>query len=266
MVSRRPGQGFHSGGEVGVGSVMSPRSESGGLGVSMVEYVLSSSPADKLDSCLRKGPYVSLNCLCSLSINPSHLSHFFNYSHFVRLNSISGFLIMMIKVLTFIGATSAPITFSINLTAHPIYHSVSPCPCQPVLPSHLTVPLCICRLSLPNSWSADFYFWMPQGCCLDFADIPSFSLYLFLACFTGSEGWRGGGGEEGEAKGSVWGRETERVDRGWNWRHQWCHQPQWAARAEWPWCGCQRIWVGLLEIDAHSRVTASGYFHWVCKM
>lgn len=58
MVSRRPGQGFHGGGEVGVGSVMSPRSESGGLGVSMVEYVLSSSPADKLDSCLRKGPYV----------------------------------------------------------------------------------------------------------------------------------------------------------------------------------------------------------------
>uniref|UniRef100_A0A4W5RF38 Pumilio homolog 1 n=1 Tax=Hucho hucho TaxID=62062 RepID=A0A4W5RF38_9TELE len=58
MVSRRPGGGFHSGGEVG-GSVMSPRSESGGLGVSMVEYVLSSSPAEKLDSCLRKGPYVS---------------------------------------------------------------------------------------------------------------------------------------------------------------------------------------------------------------
>uniref|UniRef100_A0A3Q3K2V8 Pumilio homolog 1 n=1 Tax=Monopterus albus TaxID=43700 RepID=A0A3Q3K2V8_MONAL len=57
MVSRRPGQGFHGGGEVGVGSVMSPRSESGGLGVSMVEYVLSSSPADKLDSCPRKGPY-----------------------------------------------------------------------------------------------------------------------------------------------------------------------------------------------------------------
>ncbi|XP_014843130.1 PREDICTED: pumilio homolog 1-like isoform X2 [Poecilia mexicana] len=57
MVSRRPGQGFHGGGEVGVGSVMSPRSESGGLGVSMVEYVLSSSPADKLDPCLRKGPY-----------------------------------------------------------------------------------------------------------------------------------------------------------------------------------------------------------------
>lgn len=62
MVSRRPGQGFH-GGEVGVGSVMSPRSESGGLGVSMVEYVLSSSPAEKLDSCLRKGPYVSVGAL-----------------------------------------------------------------------------------------------------------------------------------------------------------------------------------------------------------
>lgn len=64
MVSRRPGQGFHGGGgEVGVGSVMSPRSESGGLGVSMVEYVLSSSPADKLDSCLRKGPYVGVTSL-----------------------------------------------------------------------------------------------------------------------------------------------------------------------------------------------------------
>ncbi|XP_038828473.1 pumilio homolog 1-like isoform X4 [Salvelinus namaycush] len=56
MVSHRPGGGFHGGGEVG-GSVMSPRSESGGLGVSMVEYVLSSSPAEKLDSCLRKGPF-----------------------------------------------------------------------------------------------------------------------------------------------------------------------------------------------------------------
>uniref|UniRef100_A0A8C5BDT1 Pumilio homolog 1 n=1 Tax=Gadus morhua TaxID=8049 RepID=A0A8C5BDT1_GADMO len=63
MVTRRPGQGFHGGGEVGVGSVMSPRSESGGLGVSMVEYVLSSSPADKLESCLRKGAYVSYSCL-----------------------------------------------------------------------------------------------------------------------------------------------------------------------------------------------------------
>uniref|UniRef100_A0A674B8K5 Pumilio homolog 1 n=1 Tax=Salmo trutta TaxID=8032 RepID=A0A674B8K5_SALTR len=68
MVSRRPGGGFHSGGEVG-GSVMSPRSESGGLGVSMVEYVLSSSPAEKLDSCLRKGPYVSsLNSPSALAL------------------------------------------------------------------------------------------------------------------------------------------------------------------------------------------------------
>ncbi|XP_061110487.1 LOW QUALITY PROTEIN: pumilio homolog 1 [Conger conger] len=55
MVQRRPGQGFHGGSEVG--SVLSPRSENGGLGVSMVEYVLSSSPAEKLDSCLRKGAY-----------------------------------------------------------------------------------------------------------------------------------------------------------------------------------------------------------------
>uniref|UniRef100_A0A3Q3LVK1 Pumilio homolog 1 n=1 Tax=Mastacembelus armatus TaxID=205130 RepID=A0A3Q3LVK1_9TELE len=68
MVSRRPGQGFHSGGEVGVGSVMSPRSESGGLGVSMVEYVLSSSPADKLDSCLRKGPYVRFEVFSYFSV------------------------------------------------------------------------------------------------------------------------------------------------------------------------------------------------------
>lgn len=70
MVQRRPGQGFHS----EVNSVLSPRSESGGLGVSMVEYVLSSSPGD---SCLRKGGFVSiwfwnldflrsffLSCLC----------------------------------------------------------------------------------------------------------------------------------------------------------------------------------------------------------
>uniref|UniRef100_A0A671M702 Pumilio homolog 1 n=1 Tax=Sinocyclocheilus anshuiensis TaxID=1608454 RepID=A0A671M702_9TELE len=55
MVQRRPGQGFHGVGEVG--SVLSPRSESGGLGVSMVEYVLSSSPAEKMDSCLHKGAF-----------------------------------------------------------------------------------------------------------------------------------------------------------------------------------------------------------------
>lgn len=52
MVQRRPGQGFHVGSEVN--SVLSPRSESGGLGVSMVEYVLSSSPGD---NCMRKGGF-----------------------------------------------------------------------------------------------------------------------------------------------------------------------------------------------------------------
>ncbi|KAI1895007.1 hypothetical protein AGOR_G00101640 [Albula goreensis] len=57
MVQRRPGQGFHGSSEVG--TVLSPRSESGGLGVSMVEYVLSSSPAEKLHSCLRKGAFGS---------------------------------------------------------------------------------------------------------------------------------------------------------------------------------------------------------------
>ncbi|XP_048848671.1 pumilio homolog 1 isoform X2 [Brienomyrus brachyistius] len=54
MVQRRPGQSFHGGGGGEVGSVLSPRSESGGLGVSMVEYVLSSSPADKMEPCLSK--------------------------------------------------------------------------------------------------------------------------------------------------------------------------------------------------------------------
>lgn len=61
MVQRKPGQGFHGNSEVN--AVLSPRSESGGLGVSMVEYVLSSSPADKLDSRFRKGAFVS-NAVC----------------------------------------------------------------------------------------------------------------------------------------------------------------------------------------------------------
>ncbi|KAM5292006.1 pumilio homolog 2 isoform 4-T4 [Ctenodactylus gundi] len=55
MVQRRSGQGFHGNSEVN--TILSPRSESGGLGVSMVEYVLSSSPADKLDSRFRKGTF-----------------------------------------------------------------------------------------------------------------------------------------------------------------------------------------------------------------
>ncbi|XP_053236868.1 pumilio homolog 2 isoform X15 [Podarcis raffonei] len=55
MVQRKPGHVFHGNSEVN--AVLSPRSESGGLGVSMVEYVLSSSPADKLDSRFRKGAF-----------------------------------------------------------------------------------------------------------------------------------------------------------------------------------------------------------------
>ncbi|XP_006835319.1 PREDICTED: pumilio homolog 2 isoform X3 [Chrysochloris asiatica] len=54
-VQRRIGQGFPGNSEVN--AILSPRSESGGLGVSMVEYVLSSSPADKLDSRFRKGTF-----------------------------------------------------------------------------------------------------------------------------------------------------------------------------------------------------------------
>lgn len=57
MVQRRPGQGFHGNGDAN--SVLSPRSEGGGLGVSMVEYVLSSSPGDKMDGRYRNGGYVS---------------------------------------------------------------------------------------------------------------------------------------------------------------------------------------------------------------
>ncbi|XP_067240771.1 pumilio homolog 2 isoform X8 [Chanodichthys erythropterus] len=55
MVQRRPGQGYSGNGDVS--SVLSPRSEGGGLGVSMVEYVLSSSPGDKMDGRYRNGGY-----------------------------------------------------------------------------------------------------------------------------------------------------------------------------------------------------------------
>lgn len=58
MVQRRPVQSFHGNGDAS--SVLSPRSEGGGLGVSMVEYVLSSSPGDKMDGRYRNGGYVRL--------------------------------------------------------------------------------------------------------------------------------------------------------------------------------------------------------------
>lgn len=54
-VQRRPGQGYSGNGDSS--SVLSPRSEGGGLGVSMVEYVLSSSPGDKLEVRYRNGAY-----------------------------------------------------------------------------------------------------------------------------------------------------------------------------------------------------------------
>ncbi len=57
MVQRRPGQSYNVNGDAS--SVLSPRSEGGGLGVSMVEYVLSSSPGDKMDGRYRNGGYVS---------------------------------------------------------------------------------------------------------------------------------------------------------------------------------------------------------------
>ncbi|XP_077076100.1 pumilio homolog 2 isoform X1 [Siphateles boraxobius] len=55
MVQRRPGQGYNGNGDAS--SVLSPRSEGGGLGVSMVEYVLSSSPGEKMDGRYRNGGY-----------------------------------------------------------------------------------------------------------------------------------------------------------------------------------------------------------------
>ncbi|XP_052441817.1 pumilio homolog 2-like isoform X10 [Carassius gibelio] len=55
MVQRRPGQSYNGNGDAS--SVLSPRSEGGGLGVSMVEYVLSSSPGDKMDGHYRNGGY-----------------------------------------------------------------------------------------------------------------------------------------------------------------------------------------------------------------
>uniref|UniRef100_A0A672NQ88 Pumilio RNA binding family member 2 n=1 Tax=Sinocyclocheilus grahami TaxID=75366 RepID=A0A672NQ88_SINGR len=57
MVQRRPGQSYNGNGDAS--SVLSPRSEGGGLGVSMVEYVLSSSPGDKMDGRYRNGGYVT---------------------------------------------------------------------------------------------------------------------------------------------------------------------------------------------------------------
>uniref|UniRef100_A0A674EGQ1 Pumilio RNA binding family member 2 n=1 Tax=Salmo trutta TaxID=8032 RepID=A0A674EGQ1_SALTR len=67
MVQRRPGQGFHGNGDAS--SVLSPRSEGGGLGVSMVEYVLSSSPGDKMDGRYRNGGYVSLSAKVSFALS-----------------------------------------------------------------------------------------------------------------------------------------------------------------------------------------------------
>uniref|UniRef100_A0A673MRC4 Pumilio homolog 2-like n=1 Tax=Sinocyclocheilus rhinocerous TaxID=307959 RepID=A0A673MRC4_9TELE len=55
MVQRRPGQSYNGNGDAS--SILSPRSEGGGLGVSMVEYVLSSSPGDKMDGRYRNGGY-----------------------------------------------------------------------------------------------------------------------------------------------------------------------------------------------------------------
>lgn len=81
MVQRRSGQGFHGNSEVN--AILSPRSESGGLGVSMVEYVLSSSPADKLDSRFRKGTFVSI--LNEEKFNNCSVVIWLSLSHFIFL-------------------------------------------------------------------------------------------------------------------------------------------------------------------------------------
>lgn len=208
MVSRRPGQGFHGGGEVGVGSVMSPRSESGGLGVSMVEYVLSSSPADKLDSCLRKGPYVSLK-VCSLFIHASHIHIYSLITFIVFFHTLS------------CSVSSQPVIVKLNMSFTL---------CMSICPSH-SLPFCVCIYHCQVISTSIFLFFTVSV------------IFLGSLHHIGAEGWRGRGGEEGEAKGNVWRRETERVDRRWSWCHWWRHQPQWATCAERPWRWRQRVWV-----------------------
>lgn len=83
MVQRRSGQSFHGNSEVN--AILSPRSESGGLGVSMVEYVLSSSPADKLDSRFRKGTFVSI---WSKSLGFFFFFSVFGFIHLILLAGI----------------------------------------------------------------------------------------------------------------------------------------------------------------------------------
>lgn len=169
MVSRRPGQSFHGGGEVGVGSVMSPRSESGGLGVSMVEYVLSSSPADKLDSCLRKGPYVSPKVCsgCSPSVSVHLVLHAVTPSC-----SLFDFLCPL------------PLWFGFRLV---LSYGLS----KGNVSSTLCVLLCPPR-------SAAF-------CVRHLSPLLLFTRHHIsrLSHPAGSEGWRGRGGEEREAKGNV---------------------------------------------------------------
>lgn len=109
---------------------------------------------------------------------------------------------------------------------------LSPCPCQSALPTLYL--LCVFHLSLSG------YQHLYILCFFTVSII-----FLVSIHHTGAEGWRGGGGEEGEAKGNIWRRETERADRRWNRCHWRRHKPQWAACAEWPWRRRQRVWVGV---------------------
>lgn len=103
--------------------------------------------------------------------------------------------------------------------------------CTPVCPFHSA---CLCLPSITVRLAAPALVSLPSSL---------YQLYAIVLSITGAEGWRGGGGEEGEAKGNIWRRETKRVDGSWSWCHRRRHQPQRAACAEWPRRGRQRVWV-----------------------
>lgn len=92
-----------------------------------------------------------------------------------------------------------------------------------------------------------------------FQVFSQYQSFLVSLHHTGAEGWRGGGGEEGETEGIIWGREIERVDGRWGWCDRWRHQPQWAARAERPRRRRQGVWVGLNRTQAYNLKCFSLY-------
>ncbi len=123
---------------------MSPRSESGGLGVSMVEYVLSSSPADKLDSCLRKGPYVSPE-VCFLFLSHQCWSYYSMYHPFTfpicLLSFFSSSLIFFICSLSARDCQIVKQIHAIHLVHVSLFFLCVPL-CSPSVTVRFSAPLC----------------------------------------------------------------------------------------------------------------------------